>query len=255
VHVLQAALGNRRVARLLGSASTRRLQRWEDSSWPADPVTTDDQFAGADIGETDAAAIIAAIDSVQEFFKSERPVVVHLGIGVGNPSTKWGNQSGGPKFDPQQQVLPTFLADADAKDKYTVVGLNFNYAGEQAPQFVKLLKTEHRIHLQVSARFPLDEKGPHSRAAMERLVGLAKEAHWLSVMNSVTHNRYPGIVKLLNAAKRKRASYVESYAEQGTRQATMILRPVDRKSPVPVLTHASELKTLEDVFHPAFLAS
>lgn len=187
-------------------------QTKEKSIWKEDQVVKLTELRMATLGNTpgsnddDEPAIDDAISAVLHAVKNDnqenRPVLLHIGVGVGDPKSTLSdlnNPSGDKLIDNKvraNQVNPAYLMSDAVTSGYFVVALNFNEA--DGVHVVKPLQSErHGVRRQVIARFPL---APCER--LTKLVGLLKLPNLQRVVicNSISQEHYTGILEFAKTA-------------------------------------------------------
>lgn len=136
----------------------------------------------------------------------DKEVLIHLGIGVGDPGATFGEVDNPsvnlPTGVAEAQVNPPCLEELQREGRY-VVALNFNLPDPDAP--LRPYEPANGIHLQVPAAFPLDS-GSRSAQALEALGRLTAKRQ-VVVLNCVEQNPYRSMVGLVSA----NGWYVSSY--------------------------------------------
>jgi hypothetical protein len=207
------------------NALTATTDPWasnEYTKWP-DPADMND------IAASDCQAIEAVAAQVHPLIAkaraAQKPVLLHLGVGVGNPDATLidlNNPSVGVSSSLSRwQVTPTYLMDAVAY-KFYVVALNFNNPDPACP--IAALDPDHGVHLPVLARFPLGSPtAPNAARARTALDSLAASADRIVVLNSVSQLCYTGLKAFCLKNKTNaypRIAYVSYYEKE---QITVLL--------------------------------
>src|SRR5215472_10794603 len=160
-----------------------------DSAWTPLLPGHDEEFGNATLTANEVAAIERAM-AAAKWVWGGGSLLVHIGVGVGNPTSVWGNASADVKFNPDIQLRPGFLADANSRG-HRVVSLLFNrYDRDNAVCVTAESATSIRI--EVDAHFPLTTKSNSNQRAWNALESIVKEAEYVSVMNAVSQNPYLG---------------------------------------------------------------
>jgi hypothetical protein len=193
-------------------------------------IGTDTVFAGSDISETDLHNIETMCGTVGGFLDetSAGKKLLHIGVGVGNPSTTFGNQSVlGDSVKKTNmslaQVKPAFVDPLIKKGSTVAAIVNFNPGSSDG---VHRSDDGNLLVYPVNARFPLNDSGELSRAALAKLQALKLKATHFSIMNSVSQINYESIVSLGAIKKDQPSLYLKSYAETGTEEGHMVGKKV-----------------------------
>jgi len=177
---------------------------------------SDQVFGGQGLREEDVVAIRTAVALVREGLQASdqsKAVLLHIGVGVGNPGGAWGNPTAQPRLDLNVQMRPAFVDDALATGLRVVV-LDFNKF-DRTERIAAASADEIRVN--VCARFPLTTVGDLNRAGLDEVRELKGTSAYLSLMNAVSQVPYPGCFELVT--RQGKDAYVTSYAETGTQQA------------------------------------
>ena len=175
---------------------------------------TDDVFGKNDIDEADVMKIETMCKEVGSFLdKAQTDIkLLHIGVGVGNPGTAFGNPSAsvqGGQGMVLNQSRPKFIDKLLEAQSTAAAIVNFNSDSAGNP-----VETGNLLSYPVDARFPLNGSGPRSKTALQQITALKNKATHFSIMNSVSQNNYESLVKLAAGAKQK-GLYLKSYAETG----------------------------------------
>jgi len=190
-----------------------------------------------------------ATDAITNY-AAGKPVLLHLGIGVGDPSvtlTDLNNPTINIADELRNwQVNPPFLADA-INCGYFVAALNINYADKSCP--ISGFNKTDGAHIQVETRFPLGARsGAKAKEAFEQLKALMKGAARVVVVSAISQNNYGGPIDLVTAAGcRGKASYV--LAAYATKYVEVRVPITNSRASM----HTKLPMVLKDVFPPALL--
>jgi hypothetical protein len=211
--------------------------------------TPDNGNFGGSLTEVDIALLAeaAARIAAKIALHNDRPVLLFIGVGTGNPlGSPWGNPTNGGKggITDQQQRSPGVLADAERKGYY-VIAANFNYG---SGDIITEQDDASFFRIFVPARFPLVVPGPGAaKEAFDALRGAAQAATRFAILNAVTQVDYAALLMLANAKKNGESSYMKSYMQTGE---TSAYSPINPK--MGAYNEGSSLATMADVFYRDF---
>jgi hypothetical protein len=217
--------------------STAKLESGTDSTFASNFEESDEKTIAAAV-----QTVAAAIDKAKS---DGRKVLLYLGVGVGNPSSAWGNPSVGVQLPMADQINPPFLLKMVGKG-YFVAALNFNVASTEAPAG---LPKGDGLHLHVPAKFPL-ERG-RGAGTMKLLTDLRQKCDRVVVLNAVSQLHYQTLVELgISYSARKvleeshvPSTYISSYGETNSQTSYAKFPGVQR-----YLAKPTNLADEDDVF-------
>jgi len=185
---------------------------WSDNLTKFEPRN----FSSDGLGPNPSADDLQRLEEAAELMlsrirkeKGGKKVLVFIGVGTGNPSGGWGNNSVPDKtsISETDQRSPGFLAGA-ADEDYFVIAANFNVG---TGRITVTQDTKQGLSLDVSAKFPLVDKTPGAEAALGKMKAVAKAADRFAVMNAVTQLDYQPLVELAQAKQNGSSAYLKSY--------------------------------------------
>ncbi|WP_331730984.1 hypothetical protein OHV05_37815 (plasmid) [Kitasatospora sp. NBC_00070] len=216
--------------------------------WPqkAEPLKYSSEGFGDPPASKDLEMVAAAGETVHkkcvEMQKMGMKVIVFVGVGTGNPSSGWKNNSvvrrGG--ITDASQTFPRFLKEAMEEENYFIIAVNFNIG----PSGVVVNDDKGQMTVQVPAKFPLVKTDDGMRA-LKPFMDVAKAADRFAIMNAVSDQDFEPLAILAMHAKSGAGSYIKSYMQTGLIFAKCPLTRGDRRF---VSAQVPSLSSLQQVF-------
>lgn len=221
--------------------------RTEMANWPPASVDRTALEPSDDDYTTLMDAITRAMEAI-DAHAAQRPVLLHIGIGVGDPSSTLADLNN-PTLDIRAdlrawQVNPGFLQDA-VNQGHFVVAFNINRADPNCG-IAGFAQTDG-VHLQVPARFPLrtlHSTRTQSSGLLDALTRLTARAGRVVVVSAISQLHYGGVIDLVSLTRRLKTCYVLAAYEEGN--VVVLLRAVGSMA----LTHNRLPRVLADLFPP-----
>jgi hypothetical protein len=211
--------------RVPGPTSSRAIRASSPTVLQRITIGTDEEFDKGDIDEEDATRIKTMCEAVGSFLDGADAdtKLLHIGVGVGNPPSAWGNPSVLNNQIKREnmslnQLRPKFIDKMVEADKTVAAIVNFNKDSTADP-----VNNGKVFTYPVKARFPLSDAGENSRKAIQDIGALRNKATHFSVMNSVSQINYRSLVSLAKVSKRP-SLYLKSYAETGVEEGHVIFQ-------------------------------